>query len=150
MDLVQLVLDQPAHVLWFLGGVLFLLTGATVGEPSISALGLAAIITAIAALTVVALSQQIFIWGLLSIALAVLMRGMVPRVSKGLRRSTYAEVSELIPQGGVGHVAYEGSLWRARCQDDEVAIAIGQRVLVVGREGTTLIVIPEHFPEQLL
>lgn len=118
-----------------------------VGEPSIAGLGIAAIITAIAALTVTSFTAQLLLWGVLAVSLSVVMRGMVPREAKDLTPTTDAEVSEPIPSGGVGLVAYQGSLWNARCQISDVAIAAGDTVQVVGRQGNTLIVLPETFPD---
>jgi membrane protein implicated in regulation of membrane protease activity len=39
-------------------------------------------------------------------------------------------------------VLYEGSSWQARCRDEALAIAPQQKVKVIDREGTTLIVMP--------
>jgi membrane protein implicated in regulation of membrane protease activity len=73
------------------------------------------------------------------------MRGMVPKESSDLRPSTEAEVVIDIPPGYAGEVAYEGSLWKARCQVSDIAIPTGEQVHVVGRRGNTLIVIPTRF-----
>jgi membrane protein implicated in regulation of membrane protease activity len=147
VNLLELALNQPAHILWLLGGLMFLAMGMLVGEPSIAALGFAAFITAIAALSVSDFATQLLIWGVLSVSLAVLLRGMVPRESRELRHSVEAEVVDVIPQGGFGHVIYEGSLWKARCQFSDVAIHVGHKVQVVGRDGNTLIVVPGNFTD---
>lgn len=99
------------------------------------------------ALTVTSFTVQLLLWGVLAVALAVVMQGMVPREAKDLTPSKEAEVSEPIPSGGVGMVAYQGSLWNARCQISDVAIAAGETVNVVGRHGNTLIVLPATFPD---
>lgn len=112
-----------------------------------ASLGIAALITAMAALTVTSISTQVVIWGVLSIALAVVLRGMVPKPAKGLNPSTEALVSETIPKGGVGVVSYDGTLWKARCQISDVTMSPGETVQVVGRQGLTLIVLPTTFPE---
>jgi membrane protein implicated in regulation of membrane protease activity len=145
VNFFQLVSSQPAHVLWLLSGLLFLGVTMLVGEPSIAALGFAALITAVVALTVPSLLKQILIWGLLSISLAIVMRGMVPNQSKELEPPSAAAVSQPIPAGGVGEVTYEGSFWSARCQVSDVAIASGETVHIVGRQGNTLIVMPSTF-----
>lgn len=147
MNLFQLFSDQPAHILWLLSGLVFLGMGMLVGEPTVAALGFAAFITAIAALSVPELATQLLIWGVLSVSLAVLMRGMVPRESRQLRHATEAEVVDIIPRNGFGHVIYEGSLWKARCQFSDVAIVVGHKVHVVGRDGNTLIVVPGNFTD---
>jgi membrane protein implicated in regulation of membrane protease activity len=114
-------------------------------EPTIAALGIAAIITAIAALSINSFGIQLLIWSILSVALAVILRGMVPRESHDLDPPTKAEVSVSIPRGGMGEVAYEGTLWSARCQVSDVAIAAGQTVYVVGRQDNTLLVMPTPY-----
>ena len=57
--------------------------------------------------------------------------------------STEARTLTAIPPGRSGRVMYEGSSWQACCSDTEVAIASDERVVVVGRQGNTLIVLPE-------
>ncbi|MBD3883457.1 NfeD family protein [Phormidium tenue FACHB-886] len=133
---------------WLIGGLVFLGLGLVVGEPVAAALGIAAIITAIAALSLPSLAMQLLIWGILSIALAVVLRGMVPKQSKELRPTLEATVSEIIPKGGLGVVTYEGSLWKARCQISDLSVAPGQVVHVVGRQGNTLIILPTTFDEE--
>lgn len=142
MNWQDLTVAQSEQTLWLLGGLFFLFVGMVVGVPSVAAVGLAALITSIAALHVPSVAVQLLIWSLLSVSLAVVMRGMVPRESAELQASYEAEVSDAIPPGGAGEVAYQGSLWKARCQVSDVAIATGQAVYVVGRQGNTLIVMP--------
>lgn len=146
MDLAEFIADQP-YALWLILGILFLVLGMTVGEPVVASLGIAALITAMAALTVTSLPIQIVIWGILSIALAVVLRGLVPKRARDLRPSTEATVSETIPRGGVGLVSYDGALWKARCQISDITISPGEVVQVVERQGLTLIVLPTTFPE---
>ena len=141
--------NQPSHNLWLVGGLCGLLLGMFIGEPGIAAIGLAAIITAIAAISIPQITLQLIIWGVLSTALTILMRGMVPKESADLRPPSEAEVVMEIPQGYAGEVSYEGSLWRARCQVSDIAIPVGEQVHVVGRQGNTLIVIPTRFPDSV-
>jgi membrane protein implicated in regulation of membrane protease activity len=49
-----------------------------------------------------------------------------------------------IPAGQTGRVLYEGNSWQAKCGDQELAIAANQAVYVIGRKGTTLIVMPDY------
>lgn len=150
MNLLQAVANVPSppgFSVWIVLGFIFLLLGVTVGEPTAASLGVAAIITAIAALTVSSLPLQIVIWGILSIALTIVLRGMVPLPTKEEQPDTQAIVSETIPKGGVGWVSYEGALWKARCQISDITIPNGQTVNVMGRQGLTLIVLPLDFPE---
>jgi membrane protein implicated in regulation of membrane protease activity len=141
----ELLASQPSHILWLIGGVSTLTVGMMVGEPTLSALGISAFITAIASLAVRDTAAQWLIWGMLSIALMVVFRAFMPKEVKESYESTEAEVSQSIPRGGVGQVTYEGSFWTARCQISDLSIPEGQTVIVVGRHGNTLIVLPSSF-----
>jgi len=121
--------------------------GILIPEPSIPALGIAAIITAIAAIYVPFPLVQMILWGVLSLTLASLMRWLMPKEAKTLKHDTEAWVRTAIPPGGMGHVIYEGTLWQACCQLPDVAIASQQRVYVVGRERNTLLVIPTNYSD---
>lgn len=147
MNVVEFLQNQPLHILWLLTGLSFLGVAMLVAEPTVVAFGLAAIITAIAALSVKSIAVLMLIWGILSVSLAVVLRGFVPRESRDLKPATEAEVLRTIPPGGVGEVTYEGSYWTARCQVSDIPIAVGQIVHVVGRQGNTLIVMPSTFPD---
>jgi membrane protein implicated in regulation of membrane protease activity len=148
--LLQIVTNTPTYTVWLLVGFLFLFLGLIVGEPTAASLGLAALITAIAAITVSSVTTQVILWGILSISLIVVLRGMVPRQSKDSQPSTQATVSETIPASGFGWVSYEGALWKARCQISDVSIAVGKTVHVVDRQGLTLIVLPIASPDSYL
>lgn len=139
--MLQQLLSQD-HLVWLVIGLLSLPMGMLIGEPSIIALSIAALVTAIIALTTTSAFVQVILWGILALCLAIIMRGLEPRESQSLAPPTDAEVSEPIPSGGMGYVFYDGSLWQARCQISDVSIAAGSAVSVVGRHGNTLIVLP--------
>jgi membrane protein implicated in regulation of membrane protease activity len=147
VNVVQFFSDQRAYA-WLLGGIIFLGTSMIVGEPVVASLGIAALITAIAAITVKSLIIELVLWGILSICLIIVLRGMVPKQALDLSPDSEATVSEVIPNGGIGLVRYEGSLWKARCQISDVAIAPGEIVQVVARQGLTLIVMPTRFSDE--
>ncbi|MEH1843190.1 MAG: NfeD family protein [Nostoc sp.] len=89
---------------------------------------------------------QIVVWLLLSTALIILSRRFLqPRQRKlKIQDAVIAEtLTEILP-GKTGRVRYEGNSWQARCDDDKFTIPPHQRVYVVRREGTTLIVVPEN------
>ncbi|MGB3615722.1 MAG: NfeD family protein [Elainellaceae cyanobacterium] len=134
---------QSSHLLWLLAGVSGILLGVMTGELVVAALGLAAVITSIAALTVFSLTLQVTIWTVLAVALAVVLRGFVPSPAGDLRPDTHAKVLRPIYPGQTGDVAYQGSIWKARCQAPDASIETEQPVQVVGREGNTLWVIPD-------
>jgi len=89
---------------------------------------------------------QVLVWLLLSAVLVVLSRRFLqPRRRKSkIQDAVIAETLTEIPAGKIGRVLYEGNSWQARCDDDKLDIAPHQRVYVVRRESTTLIVIPEN------
>ncbi|MBD2342749.1 NfeD family protein [Anabaena subtropica] len=108
----------------------------------------------ISALIVALLSQigvssiwlQVVAWLLISTTLIVLSRRFLqPRRRKSkIQDAIVAETLTEIPPRQSGRVLYEGNSWRAKCDDDQITIAPHQRVYVVRREGTTLIVMPEN------
>lgn len=145
MSMSQWLQTQPTYILWLFGGLAALGVSAIAFEPTIAALGIAAIITAIAALSISNLSIQLLVWAVLSVTMALILRSLVPtETAPGLEEATEAIVCIDISKGGVGEVSYEGSFWSARCQVSDVAIAAGQPVYVVGRQGNTLIVMPRQ------
>ncbi|MCX7592858.1 MAG: NfeD family protein [Fischerella sp.] len=89
---------------------------------------------------------QVVVWLLLSTFLIVLFRRLLtpPRGKSKIQDAIAAETLTEIPAGKPGRVLYEGNSWRARCYDDHLAIAPNQKVYVVRREGTTLIVMPDY------
>ncbi|WAL60947.1 NfeD family protein [Thermocoleostomius sinensis] len=108
-------------------------------------MGLSAIIVAIFALSVPIFSVQVALWLVLSIVLTILLRRLVPpRKHRQIEDSKEAQtLTEILP-GQTGRVLYEGNSWQARCEDDDLTIAANQRVYVLERRGTTLIVLPAN------
>jgi membrane protein implicated in regulation of membrane protease activity len=145
VNLLQLVgpLSDPT-IFWLVIGIALLAVSYFVPGPSLAATGFAGIITGLAARIVPFFAAQIILWGLLSVVLSVLFRGIFSsrKQSKALQPATEGRVVLEIPAGGVGRVAYEGTRWRARCQLPDVAIAPNETVRVVGRKRITLIVLP--------
>jgi membrane protein implicated in regulation of membrane protease activity len=146
-DVIQFLSEQRAYA-WLLAGLIFLGVSMAAGEPVVASLGIAALITAIAAITVKSLVIELILWGILAICLIIVLRGMVPKQALDLSPDSEATVSEVIPHGGIGLVMYEGSLWKARCQISDLAIAPGEVVQVVARQGLTLIVMPTRFLDE--
>jgi membrane protein implicated in regulation of membrane protease activity len=113
-----------------------------------------ALLMGISALVVAFLSQailgklwlQIVVWLFLSTILVVLSRRYLtlPQRRSKIQHAIIAETLTEIPAGKPGRVLYEGNSWRARCDDEKLSISPNQRVYVTGREGTTLIVMPEN------
>jgi len=95
------------------------------------------------------LAIQFLIWAMISGGLGWYSRRFVPKGLGKIREADEAlTISEILP-GQTGRVKYEGNSWKARCDDPETAIAINEKVYVLRRQGTTLIVMPEHWLNQL-
>ena len=110
-----------------------------------SALGVSAIAVGLLLMVLsVPLSWQIALWMAFSLVLFWALRRFAPRRQPpALMDSTEARTITSIPPGQSGRVMYEGNSWPACCSDRDVAIATDQTVIVVGRQGNTLIVMPE-------
>lgn len=107
-------------------------------------LGLSALIVAFLSFLVPSFSAQILLWMVLSVVVVFLLRRYQPkRVPPVLKEAAEAETITKIPAGETGRVLYEGISWQARCDDPHLAIPEHQRVIIIGRQGTTLIVMPE-------
>ncbi|MEO0409106.1 MAG: NfeD family protein [Cyanobacteria bacterium P01_A01_bin.135] len=134
---------QASHLLWLVAGVLGLLLGVTTGKLVIAALGLAAVITSIVALTVFSLVLQVIIWAILATVLAIELKDLAPApVKKDVRPPPHGKVLRPIYPGQTGEVAYQGTTWKARCQVPDAVLEMEQPVQIVGREGNTLWVMP--------
>jgi membrane protein implicated in regulation of membrane protease activity len=108
-------------------------------------MGISALIVAWLTPVIPQVGAQVALWLLLSVVLTILSRHFVPQgKSRLIEDSKEAETLTEIPAGQTGRVLYEGNSWQARCGDDTLAIAPNQKVYVIGRQGTTLIVMPEH------
>jgi membrane protein implicated in regulation of membrane protease activity len=143
---IDMPLLSPA-MLWLLAGSILCLLELFLPTAFVAFLmGISALVVAIAALILPsAFPLQVVLWLLLSTALVFLSRRFLPppRASKNLEAKEAQTLTE-IPAGETGRVLYEGNSWRARCEDDTEAIASNQKVYVVRREGTTLIVLPQN------
>jgi membrane protein implicated in regulation of membrane protease activity len=106
-------------------------------------MGLSALLMAFASLVVPSFGVQVFLWMIVSLMGVFGIRRFLPRkLPKILRNAQEAKTLTAIAPNGTGRVQYEGSPWQARCQDQATAIAPGTQVMVVDRDGTTLIVMP--------
>ncbi len=109
------------------------------------AMGISALLVALVAIVVPYFGLQVVIWMGLSVGLVVLTRRFLPkRRITGIEDSQQGKTLTAIPKGETGRVQYEGNSWQARCNDSEIEIEANQPVYVIGREGNTLIVVPER------
>jgi membrane protein implicated in regulation of membrane protease activity len=106
-------------------------------------MGLSAILVAFASLLLPHFGLQVLLWMVVSLVSVFLVRRYLPRkVPQILQESVEATTLTAIAPGEKGRVLHEGSPWAARCEDRLMAIAPQTKVMVVGREGTTLVVMP--------
>lgn len=140
------MLLSPA-MLWFVAGALLCLVEVFVPTAfTVFAMGASALIVALIALLIPKLvAVQVALWMVFSLAFVYLAHRLIPkRKVATIEDATEAQtLTEILP-GQTGRVLYEGNSWRARCGDEKQAIAANQKVYVIGRQGTTLIVMPEH------
>lgn len=110
-------------------------------------MGISAFLVAAISLVVPHLGLQVLLWMVFSLLLVFLTRRWLPKRSHyALRDATEARTLTEIAPGQTGRVIFEGNSWQARCESDR-AILPDRKVLVVGREGNTLIVLPEKYDE---
>jgi membrane protein implicated in regulation of membrane protease activity len=108
-------------------------------------MGLSAILMGFVSLLIPSFGLQVLLWMVVSLVSIFLMRRYLPRkVAKILQESQEATTLTAIAPGEKGRVRHEGSPWAARCEDRTMAIAPQTKVIVVGREGTTLLVMPKQ------
>ncbi|HEY9695173.1 MAG TPA: NfeD family protein [Oculatellaceae cyanobacterium] len=133
-------------VFWLVvGALLCLLEFAVPTAFTAFMMGISALLVAlIARLLPSQIALQVGIWLGLSVGFVVLTHRLMPkRKISSISDATEAEtLTEIVP-GQPGRVLYEGGSWRAICEDSS-AIAPGQKVYVVGRQGTTLVVVPKN------
>ncbi len=133
-------------MLWLIAGLLLCLMELFLPTAFVElTMGISAIVVAFVAQVVPSLTAQVALWLLLSVALTLLLRRLLPpRKHSPLADSQEAKTLTEIAPGQAGRVIYEGNSWQARCEDEQITIAPNQKVYVVGRRGTTLLVLPEH------
>ncbi|MBD2578928.1 NfeD family protein [Oscillatoria sp. FACHB-1406] len=109
-------------------------------------MGLSAFLVAIVSLRFRSLTLQIALWLLCSVLFVVLTRRFLSPKPSNLASGDdrCGETLTEIPPGKAGRVLYEGNSWRARCGDENCAIAPSEPVYIIGREGNTLIVMPQN------
>jgi len=132
-------------LLWLLAGAILCLMEFITPTAFIEfMLGASAFVVAVISLFVPYFPLQVVLWLSLSAGLVTVSRRFLtakPR-NKQLGEAGEGETLSAIPPGRTGRVLYEGNSWRARCGDEERAIAPNERVYIVGNEGNTLIVMP--------
>lgn len=144
---IELPTMLSTPILWLIAGLILCLMELLLPTAFVElTMGFSAVIVACVAWFVPSLSIQVGLWLLLSVGLIVLLRRLFPqRTHAAIEDAKEAKTLTVIAPGETGRVLYEGNSWQARCEDEQIAIPPEQRVYVVGRRGTTLIVIPANF-----
>lgn len=139
-----------APILWLTAGIILCLMELIFPTAFVElTMGVSALVVGCIAWFVPSITVQVVLWLLLAIGFSVVLRRLLPKRSHAsIEDAKEAKTLTEISPGETGRVLYEGNSWQARCEDERLAIAPNQRVYVVARRGTTLIVIPEslvHF-----
>lgn len=132
-------------LLWLLAGALLCLTELFLPTAFVAfMMGLSAFTVAAISLALPYVNLQIFLWLVFSTFFVLATRRLIPKgKARAIEDAKEAKTLTEIPPGEAGRVIYEGNSWRARCEDCDAAIPANQNVIVVGRKGTTLIVVPD-------
>jgi membrane protein implicated in regulation of membrane protease activity len=131
--------------LWLAAGIVLCLTELVLPTAFVAfMMGISALLMALLAPLIPPFYLQTLLWLGLSTALIVLTKRFLPQPKHGraLQDSVEAETLTAILPGKTGRVLYEGNSWQARCEDHQITISAQEKVYVVGRQGTTLIVMP--------
>jgi membrane protein implicated in regulation of membrane protease activity len=141
-------LKLSPSVFWLVVGAMLCLIEVVVPTAFTAfVMGLSALAVAmIAGVLPYQVNLQVGLWIGFSTAFVFLTHRFMPKrkVSAIAEASEALTLTEILP-GQTGRVLYEGNSWRARCGEPTLAIAPQQKVYVVGREGTTLLVVPATF-----
>lgn len=136
---------MSAFVLWLiLAVVLWLLeflAPALVG----ASLGTAALLVALLSRWIQDGFGQVGLFTLLSGVLILLTRKLLPKLDRTLENPGDGEialVTSTIEPGEIGRVAFLGTTWNARCDDQEKTLSPGTKVIVTSQKGNMLNVIP--------
>ncbi|OUL32697.1 hypothetical protein BV372_18665 [Nostoc sp. T09] len=140
---------MPSYtVIWLLAGAVLCFMELFLPSAFVAfMMGISAFIVALLSQFVLrSLWLQVLAWLLLSTLLVMGSRRLSQprRRNSKIQNAITAETLTEIPAGKTGRVLYEGNSWQARCDDDKLSVAPHQRVYIVRREGTTLIVMPEN------
>ncbi|MBE9042784.1 NfeD family protein [Oscillatoriales cyanobacterium LEGE 11467] len=134
---------SPSFI-WLLGGAILCLMELFVPTAFVElAMGISAFFVAIIALVIPHLGLQVLLWMVFSLVLVFLTRRLLPKRShSALQESMEAQTLTEIAPGKTGRVIFEGNSWQAKCESDR-AIGPDEKVIVVGRSGNTLFVLPD-------
>jgi membrane protein implicated in regulation of membrane protease activity len=137
-------------LLWLIAGVILCFMELIFPTAFVELImGISAALVGLIALILPQFSLQVVIWLILSTLLIVLSRRFLTPQKKlsSLADDQEGQALSQIPAGASGRVLYEGTSWRAKCADENLTINPEEVVYIVGRQGTTLIVLPKKYGE---
>ncbi|MGF1588557.1 MAG: NfeD family protein [Pleurocapsa sp.] len=113
-------------------------------------MGIAALLVAILSLFLPQYTLLMGLWLVFSTGLTILSRRLFTPKRKISITGDDFEATAIggIPAGSAGRVLYEGNSWRAKCADETRDIAPSEPVVVVRKQGNTLIVLPSKMLDQ--
>lgn len=141
-------MNLPPSQVWLIIGIALCVTELLIPLPTFliaGAMGIAAIFVAAIALILPIPALQILVWMLISGLLVMFSRRFIPRDSHQLKEASEGFTLTAIPAGQTGRVQHEGVSWKAKCDNPQIEIAAQQKVIVLRRQGTMLIVVPENW-----
>ena len=141
-------MNLPPSQVWLIIGIALCVTELLIPLPTFliaGAMGIAAIFVAAIALILPIPALQILVWMLISGLLVSFSRRFIPRDSHQLKEASEGFTLTAIPAGQTGRVQHEGVSWKAKCDNPQIEIAAQQKVIVLRRQGTMLIVVPENW-----
>lgn len=140
--------QMNSTVLWLIAGAILCFLEVITPTAFVEmAMGISAFMVALLSQVLPHLGLQVVLWMVFSLLLVILTRRWLPKRSHyAIRDATEAQTLTEIAPGKNGRVIFEGNSWQARSESDR-PILPDRKVLVVGREGNTLLVIPEKYDE---
>ena len=141
-------MNLPPSQVWLIIGLALCIIELLVPMPTFliaGAMGVAALFVAAIALILPVPALQVLAWMVISGMLVRFSRRFIPKDSHQLKDASEGITLTEILAGESGRVQYEGGSWKARCDDPQMAIAAQQRVIILRRQGTTLVVVPENW-----
>ena len=141
-------MNLPPSQIWLIIGIALCVIELLIPLPTFliaGAMGIAAILVAAIATVLPIPALQILAWMLISGMLVNVSRRFIPKDSHQLKESSEGITLTEIPAGLTGRVQHEGVSWKARCDNPQIAIAAQQKVIILRRQGTTLVVVPENW-----
>jgi membrane protein implicated in regulation of membrane protease activity len=142
---VSLLDQMNPTFLWFVAGAILCFLEVITPTAFVEmAMGISAFFIAIISLFLPHFGLQVVLWMVFSLLLVFLTRRFLPKRSHyAIRDATEARTLTEIAPGKIGRVIFEGNSWQARGETDRLILP-DQKVLVVGREGNTLIVMSDQ------